>query len=78
MFDSTKYAIFAVDIKIHELGNVPQLKGNFQVDYKVRGHRPKASELVGECRGLNCAMRSGTKYKYKDGRSSLDPVVESA
>lgn len=47
MFDTTKYAYFLVDVKIHELGNVPQLQGEFAVRWKFRGRRPKSGEVVG-------------------------------
>jgi hypothetical protein len=44
MFDSQRYAVFDAVVKIHELGNVPQLEGEFQLKYKFRGKRPKGKD----------------------------------
>ncbi len=44
MFDAAKTANFHVTVVIHELGNVPQLGGEFAVNWKFRGRRPKGKE----------------------------------
>ncbi|WVF68150.1 hypothetical protein IAT40_002913 [Kwoniella sp. CBS 6097] len=46
MFDAQKYAVFETHVTIHELGNVPQLQGEFDVKWKFRGKRPKSKELL--------------------------------
>lgn len=46
MFDSSEYAVFLSNVRIHELGNVPQLEGEFAVRWKFRGRRPRGK--VGE------------------------------
>ncbi|GFZ48244.1 hypothetical protein JCM24511_05992 [Saitozyma sp. JCM 24511] len=46
MFDSQRYAVFDAVVKIHELGNVPQLEGEFQVKYKFRGKKPKGKDAT--------------------------------
>jgi hypothetical protein len=48
MFDSAKTANFEAKVVIHELGNVPQLAGEFAVSWKFRGRRPRGKE-AGEC-----------------------------
>ncbi|KAK4686661.1 hypothetical protein P7C73_g3468, partial [Tremellales sp. Uapishka_1] len=47
MFDANKYAVFVAHVTIHELGNVPQLHGDFAVRYKFRGKSPRSSEAPG-------------------------------
>ncbi|OCF33610.1 hypothetical protein I316_04683 [Kwoniella heveanensis BCC8398] len=46
IFDTQKYAVFETHVTIHELGNVPQLQGEFDVKWKFRGKRPKSKELL--------------------------------
>ena len=45
MFDMQKYAVFDVDITIHELGNVPQLQGKFCAEWDIKGKKPKARDF---------------------------------
>lgn len=40
-----KYAVFDVDITIHELGNVPQLQGKFCAEWDIKGKKPKARDF---------------------------------
>lgn len=40
MLDTQKYAIFDVAITIQELGNVPQLQGEFAAKWKFHGKKP--------------------------------------
>ena len=47
MFSSQVYSLFQASVTIHELANVPQLGGQFTVDWKFRGHKPKAKDLGG-------------------------------
>jgi hypothetical protein len=44
MFESQRFATFEAVVKVHELGNVPQLEGEFQVKYKFRGKRPRGKD----------------------------------
>ena len=44
IFDAQKHAAFVASVTIHELGNVPQLEGEFAVRWKFRGRRPKGKE----------------------------------
>lgn len=46
MFDSQKYAVFSATVTVHELSNVPQLQGDFAVQWKFRGKRPKGKEVL--------------------------------
>lgn len=46
MLDRQKFALFQVDVTLHELGNVPQLEGEFAVRWRFRGKRPKARDAV--------------------------------
>ncbi|ORX41158.1 hypothetical protein BD324DRAFT_606802 [Kockovaella imperatae] len=46
MFSSQPHAVFQATVTIHELANVPQLAGQFTVDWKFRGHKPKAKDLL--------------------------------
>ncbi|KAL7421336.1 hypothetical protein Q5752_004221 [Cryptotrichosporon argae] len=45
MFDSPRHATFAAQVVIHELSNIPQLDGEFAVQWKFRGKRPKQDAL---------------------------------
>jgi hypothetical protein len=42
-----KFALFDVEVTIHEVGNVPQLQGEFSAHYKFKGGRPKARDSLG-------------------------------
>ena len=44
LFDHTKTANFQVSVTIHSLTNVPQLSGEFAVDWKFRGKAPRAKD----------------------------------
>ena len=44
MFDGTKTANFHVTVTINELGNVPQLAGDFAVEWKFRGKAPRGKD----------------------------------
>lgn len=46
MLNSDPSATFVVDLTIHELGNVPQLGGQFDVKYKFRGMRPHDADQL--------------------------------
>ncbi|OCF58521.1 hypothetical protein L486_04554 [Kwoniella mangroviensis CBS 10435] len=46
MFDNQKHAIFETTVVIHELGNVPQLSGEFDVQWKFRGKKPRPKEML--------------------------------
>ncbi|WWC65438.1 uncharacterized protein I303_108056 [Kwoniella dejecticola CBS 10117] len=46
MFDNQKYALFETTVIIHELANVPQLSGEFDVKWKFRGKKPRGKELL--------------------------------
>jgi hypothetical protein len=46
MLESQKYAVFDVAITIHELGNVPQLQGEFNARWRFRGKTPKVRDTV--------------------------------
>ncbi|WWD20570.1 hypothetical protein CI109_105046 [Kwoniella shandongensis] len=46
MFDSQKHATFSATVVVHELGNVPQLQGEFAVKWKFRGKRPRGKESL--------------------------------
>ncbi|WRT70516.1 uncharacterized protein IL334_007514 [Kwoniella shivajii] len=46
MFDNQKYALFETTVIINELGNVPQLSGEFDVKWKFRGKRPRGKEMI--------------------------------
>jgi hypothetical protein len=43
-----KFALFDVEVTIHEVGNVPQLQGEFSAHYKFKGGRPKARDSLRE------------------------------
>ncbi|WVQ85993.1 hypothetical protein IAT38_008161 [Cryptococcus sp. DSM 104549] len=46
MFGPDKHAIFSATVVIHEMGNVPQLQGNFAVAWKFRGRKPRGKESL--------------------------------
>ncbi|EIW69885.1 hypothetical protein TREMEDRAFT_61656 [Tremella mesenterica DSM 1558] len=47
LFDSTnKYAVFQTTVWIHDMGNVPQMDGQFAVRWKFRGKRARGYEGV--------------------------------
>ncbi|WWC72386.1 uncharacterized protein I206_106348 [Kwoniella pini CBS 10737] len=46
MFDNQKYALFETTVIIHELANVPQLSGEFDIKWKFRGKKPRGKELI--------------------------------
>ncbi|WVR08459.1 hypothetical protein IAU60_005514 [Kwoniella sp. DSM 27419] len=46
MFEQQKHAVFEAHVTIHELGNVPQLHGQFDIKWKFRGKKPKTKELT--------------------------------
>ena len=47
MFNSQPHSIFHANVVLHELANVPQLGGQFAVDWKFRGHKPKLKDYGG-------------------------------
>lgn len=56
-FDSHKYAIFLATVTLHELGNVPQLEGEFACQWRFHGQRPKGKDIRACCvRGLGRAF----------------------
>ncbi|WVO17553.1 hypothetical protein L204_105248 [Cryptococcus depauperatus] len=46
MFENQKYAIFSVTVVLHEIGNVPQLQGNFAVGWKFKGKKPRGKDSL--------------------------------
>jgi hypothetical protein len=44
ILDNNRYAIFDVAVTIHELGNVPQLQGEFAAKWKFKGSRPNRKD----------------------------------
>lgn len=46
LLDRQKYAIFQIELTLHDLANVPQLEGEFAVRWRFRGKRPKARDVV--------------------------------
>lgn len=48
MFDKDKYAVFVANVVVQELGNVPQIEGDFAVQWKFRGRGPKHADLTRE------------------------------
>ena len=46
ILDRQKYAIFQLEVTLHDLTNVPQLEGEFAVRWRFRGKRPKARDVA--------------------------------
>jgi hypothetical protein len=46
MLDKPRSSTFVVNVTIHELGNVPQLEGQFAVRWKFRGRRPHDADRL--------------------------------
>ncbi|ODN99338.1 hypothetical protein L198_03180 [Cryptococcus wingfieldii CBS 7118] len=46
MFENQKYAIFNASVTLHEVGNVPQLEGEFAVGWRFRGKKPRGKESL--------------------------------
>lgn len=52
ILDGQRYAIFDVAITIQELGNVPQLHGEFAAKWNFRGKKPSSRDHHRESRSL--------------------------
>ncbi|WVQ70535.1 hypothetical protein IAR50_000054 [Cryptococcus sp. DSM 104548] len=46
IFENQKYAIFNASVTLHEVGNVPQLEGDFAVGWRFRGKKPRGKESL--------------------------------
>jgi hypothetical protein len=58
MLDMQKYAIFDVAITIQELGNVPQLQGEFVAKWKFHGKKPSTKDKGKDGLALICSLIS--------------------
>lgn len=74
MLDRQKYAIFQVDVTLHELGNVPQLEGEFAVRWRFRGKRPKARDAVHRELGQATADSRQAEVDSGQGRGSTEVI----
>lgn len=57
VFDSQKYANFETKITIHETANIPQLQGEFNCNWRVRGRSPKNRDSLSEFGRMGSAVK---------------------